>query len=119
MPYDTIPTVETMTTRITESTKAGTTMTAKGKDAIKATVKKTAVGIQRSVKAGSNHVRRVARKAPPPPPEESTPEEEEQEDVDHNEPTGNLEDGQEKVRKVENAQATEKGCEESDIERLQ
>jgi len=82
-----------MTTRITESTKAGTTMTPKGKGAIRATVKKTAVGIQRSVKAGSNDVRRVARKAPPPPPEESTGEKEEQEEEDHHEPTGNLEDG--------------------------
>ena len=55
------------TTRITGPTKTGTTMVAKEKGAIRATVKETAAEIQRSVKANSNRVSRVVRKAAPTP----------------------------------------------------
>jgi len=91
-------------------------MAAKGKGDIRATVKKAAVGIQRSVMANSNRVRSVARKAAPPTPEESTSEEDEEED---NEQAGNLEEGQEEVREVEKAEAIEKGRERSDMEGLE
>ena len=115
------------TTKITGPTKTGTTIAAKGKGAIRATVKKTALGIQRSVKASSNRVRRVTRKATPPPPEESASEEEvedeeeeeEEEGEEDNEQAGNIEEDQEEVGEVEKAEAVEKGREQSDMEGLE
>jgi len=65
MLYDIIGRAVTKTTRITEPSKIGTTIAAEGKGAIRATVKKTVVDIQRLVKAISNGIRRVAGKAAP------------------------------------------------------
>ena len=93
MLYDTIGRVVAKTTRITGPTKTRTTMAAKGKGAIRATIKKAAVGIQRSVKASSNRVHRVARKAAPPPPDESTSGGKEEEEEEDNEQARNLEEG--------------------------
>ena len=78
--YNTIGQVVAKTTRITGPTKTWTTMAAKGKYAMRATVKKTAVRIRRSIKASSNGVRGMACKAACPPANQSTSKEEEGEE---------------------------------------
>jgi len=115
---NTIGQVVAKTTSATGPTKTRATMVAKGKCAIRATVKKTAVRIQRSVKASSNGVRGMACKVARPPANESTSKEEVGEEGEDNEQADPTE-GQEGVCGVEKTEAIEKGREQSDMQGLE